>query len=68
MTEKQKARKLLQHMVNTNQVDLRDVYALIMERPILSRMYRQSEWLHDNFPTGDLNYIAHLYMTDPNRN
>ena len=68
MTELKKAKRLLQHQVNNNKVSINKVYTLIMNKPIKRKMYKQSEWLHDNFYSGELNYIAHLYMEDPNRN
>ena len=62
-----KDKRLLIHKIGRT-VKMKDVYALVMSRPIKNRMYKQSEWIHDNFYSEDLNYVAHLYMTDPNRN
>ena len=68
MTDLQKAKILLRRKIGTKKVKLKNVYSLVMNNPIRNRMYKQSEWLHDNFYSGDLNYIAHLYMADPKRN
>jgi len=62
-----KEKRLLIHKIGKT-LKMKDVYTLVMNKPIKNRMYKQSEWLHDNFYTEELNYIAHLYMSDTNRN
>ena len=62
-----KNRELI-HQVNKGKVNLKRVYSLIINRPIKNRMYKQSEWVHDNFYSEELNGVAHLYMDDPKRN
>ncbi len=60
--------KSLIHKINKKEVNRKLVYSLFMSKPIKTRMYKQSEWLHDNFYHEELNNEAHLYMSNPKRN
>lgn len=56
----------LRHLVNTNQIKLKDIYYLIISTKLKSvnnRRSKQSRFLHDNNYDVNLNGLCHEYMS-----
>ena len=61
MTEQNQVREL-RRMVNRGEISLKDVYTMIMRKPVRNRLASQSRDLHDNHYREELNSLAHIYM------
>lgn len=59
-----KQRMYLRKQIQNNKIKLKDVYCLLMTKPIKNRMVKQSERLHDKLYDVKMNSLAHMYLQD----
>ena len=63
-----KEKNYLRHLIGKKKIKLKDVYCLLIQKPIKNREAVQSRYLHDEVYDEKLNGLCHRYLTIENIN